>query len=430
MKRLMFFLFPFLAIAPLACGPTEGEIRRAITEGIQNATQERVLDLGYKLGQWISGSTEITTVTRYYRAVEGSALQEQRGFDAQGDQEVRTTESQSLRKRTEHILGRELRKEILSDDLDIAYHTWVYYADVTETNLWTTSTTTTKIGVNTDVDKTESFSTTRRGILAYWLEINNDFREISSVGVPGMFDIGLLNVYGIPADIPILLGKKDPQLGEIFFVPASLLGSTLYRVVGTETATLTIDGQSQSVQATKIEVKAFVASGEDPDQAYLKNCLETFHQELESVGVTNTTITAFNCPAQIFTATVLWYQNFPILFQGTVADVTLEPINNSRTAFQGGTSFRRNDPGYGYELIESCDPISGDANSTTVTCRFFSIVDDGQVCIDTQNPPCGPNEASVDFRQRRSQLKKYAHFSLNRSQVLFRVTEIRNEPLK
>jgi hypothetical protein len=427
---LIFFSIASL-ILPLfstACGPSESEIRDAVRDGIRNAYQERTQDLGYKLGRWLFGSTQVSTTTRYFRAVEGSSIVEQRGFDAQGDQEVRVVESTSLRNRTERIVGRELVKAPPTNDLDIKYNWWKYYAEVTEANLWMTTVTTTKIGVNQDIDKTEQYFTVIRGVLAYWLGTSNDLREVYTGGIVGMFDPSLNTLYGTPANNIILLGKKDPQPGEIFQVPSTPLGGTLFRVVGQETYNLTLNGESRAVQATKIEVKSFVNPAPDPAQAYIQNCLPWTHVEMESTGVTNTTINTLDCPAQIFSGTVYWFENIPVRFEGTVTSVALEPINNARTAFQSGNSYRRNDPGVGFELIESCDPVSGDADNTTVTCRYFSTVDDGTVCID--NTPGCVNRASVDFRQRRSLLKRYAHLRVNQSQVLWQATEIRDEPLQ
>ena len=65
------FILPFVLFWGVVGCLGKGDIEDAVRNALEQATQERTLDLGYHLGRWIFGSSEVSTVTKFFRAVEG-----------------------------------------------------------------------------------------------------------------------------------------------------------------------------------------------------------------------------------------------------------------------------------------------------------------------------------------------------------------------
>jgi hypothetical protein len=423
MRRLIFFSIASL-ILPLfstACGPSESEIRDAVRDGIRNAYQERTLDLGYKLGRRIVGTIQDRTEIRHFRFVDKVSGQV---FDQAS--------------RTERIIGRELVVSPPSDDLEIVYNTWKYYAEVSTTNHFRVVTTETivtpNLGGPTIIDKvtSRSYFTDLVGIAFYRLSPSGDLRTIENglvLGDPS----SLTNLYGL--NYPSFIGKKDPQQGEIFELNLSF--PSLFSVIGTEDYpfAITVNGQPQTIKATRIEVKFFVSNPNDPTGAYLTKCLNWIDEEFFNQSGSSTItskgqeVTSIDCPDQILSATIYWYQNIPIRFEGRVASAGTfsdDFITADQTA-SGGTVYRKTDPGFGFEYITQCDPDRGDANTNPVDCRFFDPRNDTNVCISA---PCPGTRERRDFSTLTTGKSKYAHIQFQEDYFLWQATEIRDEPLQ
>lgn len=405
-----------LAAVPVGCGPSAEQIADAIAEGDANSVRTVTWDLGYKVGTVIKSTFSQAATTQYFRVVEGKAPVEMYLPDSKGEGPVVTVFSNSSGTRRQHIVGRALVRAYPYDNNDIVYQTWQYLVEASSNNDISTLNTKTVTPSRTTEDKSSSFQTGDVGQFYYY-----QWEDWISTGNIGGVDV--LALSGLIPGLGNVQGKKNPVKDEFWEG-----NGAIYRVLGADELSITINGKPTKIKAAKIEVrKVDMVNYPDPTSSYIESCFEW-----TTNSANTTTLTAPDCPTRIIAGQEWWYKNMLVKAKRTVVRVSTHP--GTVTTATGPTTnagpvltYTRNDPGYGYELIKTCDhdeDTGSPGQSPEVSCRYFAT--NNSAIVDLDGFGNGP---TVDFKNVTG-LAKYWHYRKVTTTDNFQATELAIEEVK